>query len=29
MLAKGLVDEFHYNDKGNEVTLIKRYVQGE
>ena len=24
MLAKGLVDEFHYNDKGNEVTLIKR-----
>ena len=27
MLAKGLVDEFHYNDKGNEVTLIKRFVQ--
>ena len=26
MLAKGLVDEFHYNDKGNEVTLIKRFV---
>ncbi len=25
MLAKGLVDEFHYNDKGNEVTLIKRF----
>ena len=24
MLAKGLVDEFRYNDKGNEVTLIKR-----
>ena len=26
MLAKGLVDEFRYNDKGNEVTLIKRFV---
>lgn len=25
MLAKGLVDSFHYNDKGNEVTLIKRF----
>jgi len=25
MLAKGLVDEFSYNDKGNEVTLIKRF----
>ena len=25
MLAKGLVDEFHYNDRGNEVTLIKRF----
>jgi len=25
MLAKGLVDEFHYNDKGNEVTFIKRF----
>ncbi|MHC5542217.1 ATP-binding protein, partial [Singulisphaera rosea] len=25
MLAKGLVDEFHYNDVGNEVTLIKRF----
>jgi DNA-binding response OmpR family regulator len=24
MLAKGLVDEFFYNEKGNEVTLIKR-----
>ena len=24
MLAKGLVDEFKYNEKGNEVTLIKR-----
>lgn len=24
MLARGLVDEFHYNDRGNEVTLIKR-----
>ncbi|QEH35510.1 Transcriptional regulatory protein BaeR [Aquisphaera giovannonii] len=26
MLAKGLVDEFHYNKKGNEVTLIKRFI---
>ena len=25
MLAKGLVDDFHYNDRGNEVTLIKRF----
>lgn len=25
MLAKGLVDDFRYNDKGNEVTLIKRF----
>jgi DNA-binding response OmpR family regulator len=25
MLAKGLVDEFRYNEKGNEVTLIKRF----
>jgi DNA-binding response OmpR family regulator len=25
MLAKGLVDEFHYNDLGNEVTLIKHF----
>lgn len=25
MLAKGLVDQFKYNDKGNEVTLIKRF----
>jgi|SRR5579864_337452 len=25
MLAKGLVDEFHYNEKGNEVTLVKRF----
>lgn len=25
MLAKGLVDEFSYNDKGNEVTLVKRF----
>jgi DNA-binding response OmpR family regulator len=29
MLAKGLVDEFRYNDKGNEVTLIKRFVKKE
>jgi len=27
MLARGLVDEFHYNDRGNEVTLIKRFDQ--
>jgi len=27
MLARGLVDEFRYNDKGNEVTLIKRFEQ--
>ena len=27
MLAKGLVDDFKYNDKGNEVTLIKRFVK--
>lgn len=25
MLAKGLVDDFRYNDKGNEVTLVKRF----
>ena len=25
MLSKGLVDSFRYNDKGNEVTLIKRF----
>lgn len=25
MLARGLVDEFSYNDKGNEVTLVKRF----
>jgi two-component system OmpR family response regulator len=27
MLARGLVDEFRYNDKGNEVTLVKRFVK--
>jgi DNA-binding response OmpR family regulator len=27
MLARGLVDEFHYNERGNEVTLVKRYGQ--
>ena len=27
MLAKGLVDDFKYNEKGNEVTLIKRFVK--
>jgi DNA-binding response OmpR family regulator len=25
MLARGLVDEFRYNEKGNEVTLVKRF----
>jgi DNA-binding response OmpR family regulator len=25
MLAKGLVDDFHYNDPGNEVTLVKYF----
>jgi DNA-binding response OmpR family regulator len=25
MLARGLVDEFHYNELGNEVTLIKHF----
>jgi two-component system OmpR family response regulator len=25
MLAKGLVDDFHYNEKGNEVTMVKRF----
>jgi len=25
MLAKGLVDEFRYNERGNEVTLVKRF----
>jgi DNA-binding response OmpR family regulator len=25
MLARGLVDEFRYNDIGNEVTLVKRF----
>lgn len=29
MLARGLVDEFRYNEKGNEVTLIKRFETGE
>jgi len=27
MLARGLVDEMRYNDKGNEVTLIKRFCR--
>ena len=27
MLAKGLVDEFTYNAKGNVVTMVKRFVQ--
>jgi CheY-like chemotaxis protein/anti-sigma regulatory factor (Ser/Thr protein kinase) len=25
MLARGLVDEFKYNERGNEVTLVKRF----
>jgi anti-sigma regulatory factor (Ser/Thr protein kinase) len=25
MLARGLVDEFSYNERGNEVTLVKRF----
>lgn len=25
MLARGLVDDFHYNESGNRVTLIKRF----
>ena len=29
MLAKGLVDDFHYNDKGNEVTIVKRFPRVE
>jgi two-component system, OmpR family, response regulator len=27
MLARGLVDEFRYNETGNEVTLVKRFTQ--
>jgi len=27
MLARGLVDEFRYNESGNEVTLIKRFEE--
>lgn len=26
MLARGLVDEFQYNEQGNEVTLVKRFL---
>ncbi len=29
MLAKGLVDEFRYNEIGNEVTLVKRFEHAE
>jgi anti-sigma regulatory factor (Ser/Thr protein kinase) len=29
MICKGMVDELRYNDLGNEVTLIKRFVIGE
>lgn len=27
MLARGLVDEFQYNEKGNEVTMVKRFAK--
>lgn len=27
MLARGLVDEFKYNEKGNEVTIVKRFAK--
>jgi DNA-binding response OmpR family regulator len=27
MLARGLVDEFRYNEKGNQVTLVKHFEQ--
>ena len=27
MLAKGMVDEFKYNDIGNQVTLVKRFAK--
>ncbi len=26
LISRGMVDELHYNEKGNEVTLIKRFV---
>ncbi len=29
MLARGLVDEFRYNDRGNEVTLVKRFEKAD
>ena len=29
MICKGMVDDLHYNDVGNEVTLIKRFRGGE
>jgi DNA-binding response OmpR family regulator len=29
MLARGLVDEFRYNETGNEVTLVKRFQASE
>jgi anti-sigma regulatory factor (Ser/Thr protein kinase) len=29
MLARGLVDEFKYNEFGNEVTLVKRFERGD
>jgi DNA-binding response OmpR family regulator len=29
MICRGMVDELRYNDVGNEVTLIKRFVQDE
>ena len=27
MICKGMVDELRYNDRGNEVTLIKMFAQ--
>jgi DNA-binding response OmpR family regulator len=27
MLARGLVDDFRYNERGNEVTIVKRFDQ--
>lgn len=29
MMTKGLVDDFCYNDKGNEVTLVKRFKRND
>jgi DNA-binding response OmpR family regulator len=29
LICQGMVDEMRYNDKGNEVTLIKRFIAGD